>query len=118
MPNSQAFAGVYHHSITHPPGSRQNYARGGGELRPIAMTMRRGDHSSLIHSDSRATTFRETIGGAPVDGGLCRTRVIVTELPVLVVGCGTSGFQLGVELARSDRDVTVAGIPPRGFRGS
>ncbi|UWF77655.1 MULTISPECIES: flavin-containing monooxygenase [Microbacterium] len=30
---------------------------------------------------------------------------------VLVVGCGTSGVQLGVELARAGRDVTVAGRP-------
>jgi putative flavoprotein involved in K+ transport len=33
------------------------------------------------------------------------------EGPVLVVGCGTSGVQLGVELARSGRDVIVAGKP-------
>lgn len=30
---------------------------------------------------------------------------------VLVVGCGTSGVQLGVELARAGRKVTVAGKP-------
>lgn len=40
------------------------------------------------------------------------------EGPVLVVGCGTSGVQLGVELVRSSRDVTVAGSPPRGFLAS
>ena len=33
------------------------------------------------------------------------------EGPVLVVGCGTSGVQIGIELARSGRDVTVAGKP-------
>jgi putative flavoprotein involved in K+ transport len=33
------------------------------------------------------------------------------EGPVLVVGCGTSGVQLGVELARSGRHVIVAGKP-------
>lgn len=30
---------------------------------------------------------------------------------VLVVGCGTSGVQLGIELARAGRQVTVAGTP-------
>jgi hypothetical protein len=60
-------------------GSRQDDARSvGGEFRPIETTPRLPFES--VHSDSRATAFRETNGGALVDGGLRRTRVIVTEL--------------------------------------
>jgi len=57
------------------------HVRWDGEFRPIATTPRRGDHSSLsVHSDSRAATCQETVGGAPVDGGFRQTRVVVTEL--------------------------------------
>jgi hypothetical protein len=63
------------------PGSRQDDARSVGRR----TSTDRDDAAprwpfESVHSDSRATAFRETIGGAFVDGVVRRTRVIVTEL--------------------------------------
>ncbi|MFJ4045701.1 flavin-containing monooxygenase [Microbacterium sp. NPDC089987] len=50
-------------------------------------------------------------GIAQLHTGQYRRPTDLAGARVLVVGCGTSGVQLGIELARSGRHVTVAGRP-------